>query len=397
MISPVQIKAHHTQVLRGLSSPAIRQTLHNLVRTAQDDQRAKVVFEVNRNLLWHMAHCPRPEDRQAALDIATGFEETLEPLGPYFGTNFMTAAAEALPYSIVGLWLNASEGAWAQNIFPNLTINWQETYFLLRKLNIPLPSALEKLQAIGLLSQDITAYSGPESFLQIEQDLARFEQYYQTRGPRLIYDLLLRQGDYDGSVVLHGESRVPPYSYLLAPEDLLTFDHSRLALKCRNRSISFVNRGLEMDIVSFPDPGPANVFRSKSCPEEAVSASLFSIEEEGKYEDYLFCLFIKNGLPIGYGVSRPTKLFHNTRRIGLHIFKEFRGTDSSSKLFNGFLKIVYGYFHCSRFIIMRDLTGEPLRKSNLKPENEDANTRFYQAHGFRWLDDRQTVMVRDLS
>ncbi len=398
MLSPIQVKAHRAQVLRGhFSSANIRTTLESLVRTARDDQRAETLLTVNRNLLWHMAHCPRPEDRQVALEIATEFEETLEPLGPSFGANLNTVAAEALPYSIVGLFLTPSEAVWGQNIFPNLTINWQRTYDLLKKLDIPLEATLKNFQAIGLLSQDISAYLGPETFLQLEEDFPRLEAAYQTKGPKLIFDLIMQQEEYDGSVVLFGKSHVPPYKYLLVPEELLTLDHSRLALKCRNRAISFVDRGYQMDLLSFPEAREEKIFKGKSHPEEIISAALFSPQQDGKTEYYLFCLFIKNGLPIGYAVSRPTDLFDNTRQVGLSIFEEFRGSDSSSRLFTGFLQIVYQKFNCSRFIIERDLTGKVLRESRLKPENEAANTRFYEAHGFRWLDDRNTVMVRDLN
>jgi len=395
ILSPILISSYRRQVLSGLfSSSNLRTSLKQQVKAARDDQRPEVIFTVNHNLLWHMAHCPRIEDRQVALDIATGFEEVLEPLGPNFGASPMEASLEALPYSLVSFLLGPTESAWGQRIFPNLTVNWERSYGLMQTTEDQLSRVLRSLDIIGLLSHPFTDYLDQESFMRIEQDFAQFEARHQTKGPKLIFEQLIERDIFDGSLALSGQAHVPPYKSLLAPEKDLTLDHVRLALKSRNKGSSFTIGQHVMDLLSLPKADEQKIFKSKTHPDEIISSSLFSLGQDGGLEDYLFCLFIKNGMPIGYAVTRPTDRLKNSREVELHIFREFRGSASSSRLFSGFLKITHQQFRCTSFVIERDLSGKTLKESKLKPEDEEANTRFYERHEFEWGLDGRDWMYR---
>ncbi len=403
MISPIQVNAHRTQVLKGhFSSANIKATLSGLVRTAQDDKRAETIFTVNRNLLWHMAHCPRVEDRQAVLDIATGFEEVLEPLGPHFGTSRDEALLEAVPFSPIPLLLNKSEHEWAQRMFPAMKIDWDGT---LSRMHEQLPKKdfmynLYCLYKIGMLSglpNDYLAETGPALLVA---DFTTFQQRLGQSGTGFLFDLLGANGLLPPTFFVYAEASVPSYKDFSVKDEQIKdqetgLDTLRLPLKSRNRGLAAIRNQMRYNLLSFPCASGTKLFRSASVPEEAIATYLLSLDlGVGFCEDFLLVLMLKNDLPIGYGYAYPTEKSPNARDIGLHIFREFRGTESSSRLFQALQKAVYLQFRPQRLVINRK---QHLEKYRLKPENEAANTRFYEAHGFSWLDDRNTVMVRDLS
>lgn len=381
-------KAHRRAVLRRqLPAETLRERLAHLPAIASS-RNPQELIDANAALLWHMAHCPRAEDRAMAWGLAEEFESGLPQPFKTSGIDYFDIDTSPLPRSPFLCFSGVAESSWLERVIPDCEIDWVTTFNqLTASRNHPqLVLALDFLDRVGLLPKGkkyyITNASGPHEIgLGLTGQRLEAGRDDLTDYGFLMHQLRTRVRAAEDTLFLILEGTVPSYKDFRVTQaerddTELGFDCMRLALGIRNRTVGHVDleAGKKVNWLSTPDP---NYVRLGGGGGEEILGFSFN---RGIPTVFL-ALFVKNGLPIGYGVAYYREQYKYAE-VDFNIFPEFRHTPSSGTLFGGFLTAISDWRQPEFFTVELDLSGVKAAAMGRKSEDEEARRQFLLRNGF---------------
>ena len=382
---PLYDRAYRVRVLAG---QVTKQELRDNVRVARDsldEPSLPDLKNVNSFFLWHLAHCPAAEVRAELLAQADEFavcnegyvDDLIKLLG--FG-DFDYLATLPIPYLPHLMAVSPTEHSWLQKITPGIQIYWLGTMMMLKKHGL-LSNFLQNMQSEGCFLREAEQYLNvPRLFVADGQALVARNSMFRSHPLGAFYKYFPTQ-----ETVLGAISYVPSYSHWLIPPSFqitadLAFDFMRFALTLRARGVTIAQTGEELlsatQVEQFDH-------LQESAGEEAY---LFYFSHHRK----TLALLLKNGWPIGYGSVWPiqyqgTLAPENCAGIGIHIFEEYRKTDTSGRMFERLLEQAQQCYRPEAILLHRRLEWEEITRMQTQPEYKDPFTVFLEKRGFRFL------------
>jgi hypothetical protein len=371
------------------------------------------VSAANAVLLHDMVHCPSPEDRQAAGEIAARFEENVGVARGLFGSvahgiGEMPIDRDPIPFSPLRWVGGAREAHWMTRLVPELDIHWEKTHGFLEKV-LQRQSALWLFLGLlhdnGILTRAPQSYFLQEGFVQIKDDLGILKRRHNLAevsdlaalAAILMSRRVSEQKIYAIPFVLEG--KVPSYARMhitdgsvLQPEE--AFDLLRLAMVTRGRGAHGVYRGEQINMLSIE-----GIPRLDRLVSQRGNEALFTFGFEGA--DRIQVVGLKHGWPFAYGAIglirqdfRAMGLGRRQAVLDFTVLPEFRGTESSGQIFQLLLRAAREQVRLDCFLVRRDLTGGGPLAGEGVIENQEAITAFYLRNGFQWMPGTIEFMFR---
>ena len=342
-----------------------------------------LLYALNSSLLWHLAHCPRRQDRETLLAIAEFFQHKLRNSLPELWKDRYRASINPIPFSPVMYPIGKIQDLWFEDLFPKATINWQETFdsllpgdrtWMIRWFKIF--GIQPKFQAGQIDAADLT------------QQIAGKKQ-----GPRVvdlselsfIVSLFEENHLFSSGMYVVAEAENPTYRAMMLPKELqqkdeTVFPYLQQALAIRGLQIQD-NSGEGINNLSLPTrqlgfiggrPGNRTYFFELDGPD-------------------LLMLFVRNRWPIGYGLAQDLS-DKGLTPMRMSIFREYRGTSCSSEFLIASEQFAKDRWHTKGFLV--DLNLESSEDGqNYLGESIGALVRFYHRNGY-WFDQKRKAMVK---
>ncbi|MCX5751985.1 MAG: hypothetical protein NT099_10075 [Candidatus Saganbacteria bacterium] len=385
----IDLPQHKRAVLEGrLKGSALRDIIRTTVAHPDATTTPDNLIFVHRFLLWHLVFSPEKDERQAleTEGLTSAFEETIGANHSLLTSNLAAFASEAIPRSKNLFKFFGTPDRWFPRLFPHTAVNWEETWCHLG------PQGLETT----LLYFTLLGFTEAARVT----DLASFIKFgrligSQKRPEETDFDFLVRQCSEQGHsteglhLLLEGETpsypcfRIGSEAY---DESLLLWDHLRLAMAARGRSLTENFLGEKRNVLDHVPKGDSYLYALSPDKNEQV----ITFPDSWSPLKQMRAILVKNQWAIGYAsASQPFEDRPDMMLGNIHIFKEFRGTSSSSNFFRLFLTSLSQKMGTRCFLIDRK------RSTTLETEDEAHLTSFYLHHGFVWISD--TVMAREIS
>ena len=159
-------------VLRGnLDELSLKRQLPFMVGAVRGGDLKRVV-RYNDALLFVMVHAPQPVVRQAALDIGYRVEVELEKVGPQiFEGHRDEVAFNPIPFAPRLQTAGYFDNLWLDKVIPGFEINWSETFSFLSGRPGYLGGAIDFLDLLFGLREDVEHYCPISHFLGIKDEI----------------------------------------------------------------------------------------------------------------------------------------------------------------------------------------------------------------------------------
>jgi len=396
---PIASRQYRQAVLnRSIRGEALREVLQQGFDEVVDHLDLQNVYHLNQTLYWHLAHTPDLADRTAVLEYADLFGSALSNMQEALMAGYLAAAREAVPYSPAIFRAPLTSEHYGLRLFPQAAINWDMTY---TNYGPEFDPQRKKLVQLLLKACKIDGpaerYLSSEGFGQLGLIIEAMPHVDQQQAGFLhqIVTTLKRAGLETSSLFVVAHGLTPEYRAMQATDEQLAdsaaaFDHFRMFMTARNRIIGKINFGFTQNYLNF-DPDEHFVIQQPGNLHEQTLTFPF-------YPDYpgpiILYFFLKHGWPVGYGMAISEETSRQLCTIGIHIFRDFRGTPSSGRFFETMIMSAARTLRPTLLSIERDLSGQHSRNAGLLAEDEPALTRFYGQYGFEWDGEEQTRMIR---